>query len=160
LVTGIYENYSGYDESTGESKFSCIFYIYGFVKGNEATIATYYPTDKKGNLIKGIADIVGENEISIKLKEQHGGCWNVSDFTNDSTNFKLEETKDWIEIRYINTDKAYFYTNMSDKTKQKNYVLKGDIIFIDQIENNWIHCRYYGKKVTEGWIKYSSVNQD
>ena len=43
LITGVYENYSGYDESTGGPMFSCIFYIHGLMEDNVSTIETYYP---------------------------------------------------------------------------------------------------------------------
>ena len=160
LITGIYENYSGYDESTGNPRFSCIFYINGTLKDSIASIETYFPLDKEDDMIAGKLKHTENNEISIKLDDQHGGCWNVWDFSDDFTNFKLQESKNWIEIRYIDIDKAFFYTQQNETTKRKAYVLKGDIVFIDKIKSNWIHCSYIGKTVTTGWLKLDSVNQD
>ncbi len=160
LVTGVYENYSGYDEGTGNPKFSCIFYIHGFIKGNISEIETYYPLEKSEEMITGEIKRIEENEISIKLNDQHGGCWNVWDFSDDLTNFKLQKNKDWIEIRYIVIEKAFFYTEKQESTKRKAYIQEGDLIFVDQIEDEWIHCSFYGKTVTQGWIKLNSANQN
>ncbi len=160
LVTGVYENYTGYDESTEGPMFSCIFYIHGLMEDDVSTIETYYPLDKSEDMITGELIRIEENEVSIKLNDQHGGCWNVWNFTDDYTNFKLQVSKDWIEIRYIDIEKAFFYTGKQESTKREAFVLKGDIVFIDKIESDWIHCSFYGKTVTRGWLKLSSVNQN
>jgi hypothetical protein len=160
LITGIYEEYSGYDETTGNPRFSCVFYIHGFLNNNVASIETYYPLEKSDDLIAGEIELVNENEISIKLDDKHGGCWNVWDFTSDFTNFKLEANKDWLVIRFIVLEKTYFYKEKQEDTKRKAYLIEGDIVFIDKIENDWIHCSYYGKTITKGWMKLNSVNQN
>ena len=160
LVTGYYENYTGFDEETGNSKFSCVFYLEGFYNKGEIMITSYYPIDKLEDRIKGELQIVSDKKIKIKLSEEHGGCWNVVHFAGDFVNFNLETTNNWKEIRYIDCNKAYFYGAKKESTKKKSFLIKGDIVYIDKIENNWIHCQFLGNKITEGWLKQKSVNKE
>ncbi len=37
------------------------------------------------------------------------------------------------------------------------YLLKDDIVEIIEEKEDWLHIRYYSKKVVEGWIKKSDV---
>lgn len=159
VITGIFENYSGYDNKTGDPAFSCIFYIHGLLKDSTSRIETYFPLDKKDDLVIGKIKLIAKDKISIKLDDEHGGCWNVMSF-DDFTNFKLRENKIWIEIRYIAIEKAFFHSEKDQSTKRKAYVLKGDLVFIDKIDSEWVHCSYHGKTVTTGWLKPNSVNKD
>lgn len=157
LVTGFFENYSGLDENTGKPTFSCIFYISGIYSKNGFEIESYYPTDKVDDFIKGNVQIVNTNTIKIKLTEDHGGCWNVQNFKDDFVDFTLTQKTNWIEIKYINREKVYFYNDKNLETKRKAYVVRGDIVYIDKIEGEWIHCKYIGKTTTEGWIKKENI---
>lgn len=74
MLTGYFESYTGWDEQTRNSQFSCIFYIEGKVTGNKFNVKTYYPEDKKEDLILGTVEIVNNRTIKIKLPEEHGGC--------------------------------------------------------------------------------------
>ena len=160
LVTGYYENFTGFDEETGNPKFSCIFYLEGFYKNGKIMVTSYYPIDKLEDEIKGELQIIDINKIKIKLSEEHGGCWNVEHFANEFVIFNLKTTKNWKEIRYIDSNKAYFYGDKKENTKKKSFLIKGDIVYIDKIENNWIHCQFLGKKIIVGWLKKKSVNKD
>jgi hypothetical protein len=159
LITGFFEGYSGIDENTDESRFSCIFYISGTYKNGEISIETYYPLDKADDLIIGKLEIKDSNKLLIKLDAEHGGCWNVWNFTNDFSEFNLADEMNWLEIRYVDVDKVFFYDAKNEESKRKNYILKGDIVYIDKIENEWVHCRFLGKTITEGWIKKESINK-
>jgi hypothetical protein len=160
LITGFYEGYSGIDETTGEPIFSCIFYITGKCQNEESVIKTYYPLDKEEDIITGKLRIENDSTISIMLNEEHGGCWNVWSFVNDFSEFKLKKDENWLEIRFIDIEKAFFYSDKKEETKRKAYMIKGDVIYIDKIEKEWVHCKYYEKTVTEGWIKKESLNID
>lgn len=157
-VTGYYENYSGEDETTGQPRFSCVFYFSGTYAKDSMSIDTYYPGDQE-NIIKGKIQITNANTISIKLHEDHGGCWNVQPLANESVEFTLTTEFKWIAISHITTDKAYFHSDKNSITKKKAYVIKGDVVYIDKEEQDWIHCTYYGKSVTQGWMKKESINQ-
>lgn len=158
-VTGYFENHSGLDENTGEPRFSCIFYLTGSYDKNGFNIDTYYPLNKENDFIKGEIHIKDTKTISIKLKEDHGGCWNVQPFSDEFIDFSLITKEKWIEISYIDVDKAYFYNDTNEASKRKSYVAKGDIVYIDQIKDDWIHGQYRGRSIAEGWLKIQSIKK-
>ena len=157
-LTGYFESYTGYDEETKDSKFSCIFYIEFQHKKNKIEITTYFPKHKEEDIIKGEFRIIKPTQIQIKLEDEHGGCWNVQHFNDKLETFNLDTEKKWIEIRYINIPKSYFYSEKNEISKQRAFLIKGDVIFIDTIDGNWVHCIYKGKKITQGWIKLDELN--
>lgn len=156
-VTGFYENYTGIDESTGNPKFSCVFYFIGAMNSNTFEIESYYPTDINEK-IKGTIKIIDSTTISIKLQQEHGGCWNVQNFSNEDVIFKLTENFNWKEIRFVNIDKSYFYNEAKEETKRKSYLIKGDIFYIEKIQGDWVLGAFIGKKTTKGWLKKSTLN--
>ncbi|CAM3619152.1 hypothetical protein FSS13T_17700 [Flavobacterium saliperosum S13] len=158
-ITGYYENFTGWNEDTKTPRFSCIFYIEGDFSGQKTTIRTYFPEDKNEDTIEGYMEVVNEETINIKLPEDHGGCWNVQHFADKPEAFKLEKNFNWIQIRYVNTTKSYFHKEQSNDKKLKSYLIKGDIVFIEKIENEWVFCSYFGKKTIKAWLKVSDLNK-
>jgi hypothetical protein len=159
LITGFYENHSGYDDSTQTFSFSCMFYLEGKLTDTAITVKTYYPADKENDLIEGRLVVKDEKQVSLKLPEEHGGCWNVQHLADEPVGFSLGEAKMFIEIRYIDVEKSWFFSENREDTKEKSYLIKGDIIYIDKIESGWLHCKYQGKNTVEGWIKAETVNK-
>lgn len=156
-LTGYYENYTGWHEQTNSPRFSCIFYIEGSVTANQFKIKTYspkYTTD----IIVGDVEIINSKNVSIKLPEEHGGCWNVEHFADEPVKFELTKNSTWIQIRYVTTEKTYFYSEKSEAKKGKAYLIKNDILFVDKIDGTWAYCSYIGKKITKGWIKTADLN--
>jgi hypothetical protein len=158
-LTGYFEEYTGLDEQTGNPKFSCIFYLEGTITGNQFKIDTYYPNDISHDLIKGYIQIINDKTVSIKLPEEHEGCWNVQHFVDEPVNFVLEKETSWVQIRFVNTDKMYFYSDKSIDKKRKSYLVKNDFVCIDKIEGEWAYCTYYGKAITKGWIRNIDLNK-
>src|SRR4030095_3938889 len=124
-VTGLYENGTGVDKQTGNSKFTCVFYFEGKLLKNKATIETYYPLDT--TIIKGELKVEAK-EIKIHLDSDHGGCWNVQHFTGESATFSMDESKQWIQVRYAIRNRVYFYSEKKESSKNKSYILKGNIV--------------------------------
>lgn len=158
-LTGYFKESTGWDEATKSPRFSCSFYIEGAVENREFNISTYYPGDKKDDTIAGIIKALDKNRLEIKLQNDHGGCWNVQPFSDKPVEFKLGKKKPWIEIRYVTANKTHFYSKKSPTTKRKAYLVKNDLVYIEKIESNWAYCRYFGKRVTKGWIKISDLNK-
>ncbi|MFN7045076.1 MAG: hypothetical protein ACK4M1_07750 [Flavobacterium sp.] len=158
-ITGYYENYTGWDEETKAPRFSCIFYIEGTVSEQKVKIKTYYPEDKNEDTIEGHIEIANNETIYIVLPEEHGGCWNVQHFADKPDKFELIKKTNWIQIRYVDTEKSYFHKSKSDTKKQKPYVIKGDIVYVEKIEGDWALCSYFDKKTTKGWLKVADLNQ-
>lgn len=55
----------------------------------------------------------------------------------------------------IHVQKSFIYSQPNKQTKM--YLLKDDEVEIIEEKEDWLHIRYYGKKVVEGWIKKSDV---
>lgn len=137
-ITGYFENYTGFDEQTKQPRFSCIFYIEGTVTGDTIDIATYYPTDKAKDSIKGTMVFPGDQKLYITLPKEHGGCWNVQHFADEPVIFSIEKKYDWIQIRYVNTPKTFFYSGIARNKKLKSYLIRGDFVCIEKIEGQWV----------------------
>ncbi|XZF16046.1 hypothetical protein ACTHGU_07900 [Chitinophagaceae bacterium MMS25-I14] len=160
IVTAYFESYTGLDEQTGNPRFSCIFYIEGKLNGKTATVTTYYPEDKNDDVIKGTLQLISSNSITIKLPEDHGGCWNVQHFADDPVSFSLSKKEKWIELRYITADKSFFHSDKNEATKRKAYAVKGNVVYIERMENGWAYCSFYGTKTTTtGWLKMETLNK-
>ncbi len=159
MVTGYYESYTGLDETTQQPKFSCIFYIEGKIKSKKFAIKTYYPDYKNDDKIIGTLEIVNSKTCKIKLPEEHGGCWNVQHFVDEPVNFTLDKKTNWIQIRYVKNLKSYFYSDKSITEKTKAYLVQGNFVCIEKIEQNWAFCIYFGEKSSKkGWIQLKDLN--
>lgn len=157
-LTGYFENYTGLEEETGNPKFSCIFYIQGTVTGSQFVVDTYYPNDTV-DIIKGIIQIINDKTVSIKLPEEHGGCWNVQHFADEQVKFNLVKHMVWGQIRFITSDKTYFYSNKEIDKKQKSYIVKNDFVCIEKTEGEWAYGTFYGNTITKGWLRVTDLNK-
>ena len=157
-ITGYYENYTGYDEESRSPKFSCIFYIIGTVSGNQFSVDTYYPNGSSDS-IKGKIHIINQKNLSIKLPDEHGGCWNVQHFADEQVQYTLQKRIDWIQIRFVTNNKTYFHFDKDINKKQKSYLVKNDFVGIEKIEDEWAYCTFYGLKTKKGWIRIEDLNE-
>ncbi len=157
-LTGYFENYTGWDEQTNLPMFSCIFYLEGIAKSDIVKISTYYPEYKEDDIIEGTVEIINNKTIRVKLSEEHGGCWNVQSFADESIEFELKNNISCIQIRYVNVVKTYFYSEKSIDKKQKAHLIKNDFVYVEKIDKDWAYCTFYGKKQTKGWLKVSDLN--
>lgn len=156
-VSGYYESYSGSDEENNSPRFSCIFFIEGKLNGKLIKIKSYYPTDKTEDLIEGTLELLTNKSLKIKLTQEHGGCWNVQHFADEAPQFELIKKTKWIMISYIISDKSYFYQEKSLDKKLKSYLVKGDFVCVEKIENDWAYCTYFGKKTISDWIRVTEL---
>lgn len=159
MLTGYFENYTGLDEETNNPKFSCIFYIEGKVTGKKFSVKTYYPENKGDDVILGTIEIINNKTIKIKLPEERGGCWNVQHFADKPEQFELEKKSNWIQVRYVNKNKSFFFKENSNLSKTKMYLIKNNIVYVEKIENGKAYCSYKGKKIIKGWINIKDLNK-
>ncbi len=159
LVSGYYENHTGWDERTNSSRFACIFYFEGERASNSnlIRIKSWYPDEfpSEGS-IYGDFKISDDGKLLIKLDEDHGGCGNVQHFSGEFVDFSLEELKDWIAIRFVKSDKAHFYKNPNEKDVMKAYVIRGDVLKVLKIEGEWLYIEYHNLdsgKISKAWVK-------
>lgn len=159
LVTGYYENHTGWDEKANAPRFTCSFYIQGNFDEQNSKITTYSPLYKSDDSIDGILSITANNTISLQLNDEHGGCWNVENFKPRPVSFTLATKSEWLQVRYIATDKSYFYNSPAESAKRKSYVVKGDIIYVEKIQGEWAYCTYFGSKPVTYWLKVPDLNK-
>lgn len=158
-VTGFYENYTGYDETTKRPRFCCIFYFEGYVKDTIASILSYSPGNKAGDSIRGTLYIKDNAHFSIQLNEEHGGCWNVEPFAREQVSFSLTQAANWQQIRYATKARVRFCKARAEQSAGGTYIVFGDPVYIQRIEDGWAWCTYQGEnKSTTGWVRLSDLN--
>lgn len=59
-------------------------------------------------------------------------------------------------FKEVKSLKSIIYSALHKPTSK--YIIRGDIVQIIKQKGLWVNIRYYGNKVTEGWIKKSDVN--
>ncbi|MBS1510147.1 MAG: hypothetical protein JST86_04855 [Bacteroidetes bacterium] len=159
FITGYFENYAGMDKTTGQPMFSCIFYIKGKLENQQAVINTFYPGDKASESIGGTLHIAGDHSITIQLNKEHGGCWNIQQFSNKPATFALDTKQNWIQVRFVTTGKAFFYSKPADSARLKSYAIKNNFICIERISGKWAYAIFLGEqKTTKGWMRLQDLN--
>lgn len=159
IISGYYENYTGWDEEANHHRFSCVFYIEGKIDSGKTSIKTDSPTFDDETIIEGTLEIVDPKNLTIQLSDEHGGCWNVEHFVTEPVAFELGAEKNWFQIRFVKADKSYFYKNTSSDKKLRSYLVKGDFVCIEKIEKDRAYYTYLGKKRAKGWIMLKDLNR-
>lgn len=151
VITGFYENHTGWDAKLQAPRFSCLFFFVGRKEGSVVEITT--------SDIKGVLELLEEDKVRISLEEEPGGCWNVEPrFDEGGVIFELTEGENWKFIRMVSSERAYFYDHPEEKEQGKSYVIKGDVLRISEVEGGWVWAEYRGSQgITKGWIKESDL---
>ncbi len=148
-LTGYYQN------CTAECKFSCFIFFEGKITNSTFEIVSYFP--EFSNLIKGTIQEISPGSIKIKLVSEHGGCWNVEpDFNKGGVDLKIHKKEDWIEIRMVSSQKAFFYSDPENSNILKSYVIKNDSLAILEKKPSWLFGQFNNGNIkTKGWLKES-----
>jgi hypothetical protein len=159
-LTGFFEDATGWDEQTKSPRFSCAFYIYGKLQGDKYQVTTWYPGDNE--YIKGELRFVlkeGRREIDMRLESEHGGCWNVHPFAKNASpvTLGLIEHGDWIGVKLVSANKAFFHKGPTPQMKGRAYLVKYDPVRVIKVQVGWVEAEYGAKKVVRGWIKESDL---
>ncbi len=164
-ISGYYSASTGYDEKSGEATFSCMFYLRGQAIGKSPyRITTWFPDAPVSSpVIDGKIDFsAGEVNptVTITLKSEHGGCWNVQHFADaGGASFSMDKLGTWSAVRVVSSQRAYFHDKAQSNTRRKAYVTRGDGIKVLSQANGWAYVEYStdsgGKTI--GWIKASDL---
>ncbi len=151
LVTGFYENYTGWDEQLQAPRFSCVFLFVGRMENAWVEIAT---SDTKGTI-----ELLGNDRVKIRLEEEPGGCWNVEPrFDEEGVLFELTKREEWKIIRMVASERAYFHDHPDESARGESYLIEGDVLKVSEVEGDWVKGAYSGSQgVTAGWIKESDL---
>ena len=151
---------TGYFSSeTGQGQFTCIFYLEGKLQGSKVAVSTYFP-GAAADLIPGQLTLDAPDRFRVRLKDEHGGCWNVMHFADNEqpANFTLDRAYPWISVAVIQKAKAYFYDAPGAATHRKGYIVKGDGVGVRATKPGWLQVDFVGgAKPVSGWIQQSDV---
>ncbi len=152
---------SGYFyDTTGRGQFTCAFYLKGKLRSPSTPIATYYPATPADDLITG--ELVQETarKFRVTLPSEHGGCWNVWHFADDSqpASFTLGVAHPWLSVAVVKRDKVYFFDSPASANHRKAYVVQGNGVGVRATEQGWLLVDYIGEHgLFSGWIRQSDV---
>jgi hypothetical protein len=151
VVTGFYENYTGWDEKLQAPRFGCLFFFAGRIRNSKVEIASSHT--------KGTIELLENDKVKINLEEEPNGCWNVEPrFDEEGVIFELTERQEWKFIRIVSSERAYFYNSPDETEREKSYVIKGEVLRIFDLEGDWVRAEYRGSQgITTGWIKESDL---
>lgn len=136
----ISKNKIGYDSLGNLFKPTrrCEWDIYEKLPNHQKTLELYF--NMEPDVYKKVNTIPDYVLISLKKNKEH---WKrYIEF------MKEKEGK-------IQAQKSFIFSTPNKQTKM--YLLKDDEVEITDEKEDWLHIRYYGKKVIEGWIKKSDV---
>lgn len=148
-----------FESSTGNGQFSCIFFVNGKSGSSPIThVDSWFPTDlSPRDVIPGTIESLaekGQGAIRVKLKEEHGGCWNVQHFASEPAVFGLTEKGSWQAIRVVSAKRAYFHDDSSGTRPRKAYVVQGNVLRVFESQSGWARVEYESpeRKRTRGWV--------
>lgn len=159
-VTGFYDNESGYDEKTGTAQFSCTFYFSGKAELNQSNIISFYPGDSVPDSIPGILELGTNDQLTIRLNSEHGGCWNVQSFTADPVSFSLYKAVSWSQIRYVTGSNVDLFIDERGTSAFNIKLPFGSVLGISEIKGGFAQCTLLNSAdaVISGWIKLNDLN--
>lgn len=158
LITGFYEDYTGWDANTESPRFSCVFYLEGNMINGKARINAYQPGYKLFYANTGTIEVKNDTMFTLTFDDpDKASCTNVTSFEKPK-NLRLNKSFSMIQVRFIATNKAYFHSKPSVDSQLKSYVIKGDVVQVEKIEDEWAYCSYTGKSTTKGWIRTNELN--
>jgi hypothetical protein len=141
----------------GPPTFDCIFYLKGRAGG---PVATYYPGDPKGDLIKGALTAQGAGKVRVALPTEHGGCGNLWQFADKTqpADFELQKALPWTSVRVIKADKAYFYPAPGAATHGHAYLVKDNGVGVRAIQGGWVQADFVGDtRTSSGWLREADL---
>jgi hypothetical protein len=164
LVTGYFEESTGWDEQTKSPRFTCAFFLYGKLQGDVYQITTWYPglphVPNVPDKIKGRLKFVTVNGLQkahVKLEEEPGGCGMAHPFMPDGGDFELSTPGAWSSVRLVSARRAYFHQAPDARTKEKTFVVRNNAVRVYKVQNGWAEAEFGGDKIFRGWLKESDL---
>lgn len=147
IVSGYYEDASGWNEQVHAPQFSCEYSFTGKYTGSD-TISLML---NGYNDAKGTLEILSRQQIRISLSLNP--CENEQP---SAETLQIQSPYQLVAIESIAATKSYFYSQPDETTPRKAYLVKGDKAEVVDIEGRWYRVSYRGaKSITEGWMPAS-----
>ncbi|WP_156967129.1 hypothetical protein [Paraburkholderia ferrariae] len=148
-----------YSADNVNRQFNCIFYLTGKLGKSPISVSTYFP-EAPADKIKGKLFLEAPDKFKVRLSAEHGGCWNVMHFADDSypAEFTVVTKHPWLSIAVIQSDRAYFFGTPTSSQHRKAYLVRGDGVGVRAVQPGWLQVDFLGEnKMTSGWIKKTEV---
>jgi hypothetical protein len=87
--------------------------------------------------------------------------WNVHPFAKNASpvTLGLVERGNWIGVKVISANKAFFHKGPNAQMKGRAYLVKHDPVRALKVQSGWVEAEYGADKVTRGWIKESDLSK-
>lgn len=135
-------------------QFSCMFLLRGTLGRGRGIVRTWYPGEEpiKGNLSVNGAD------VSLMLKENHGGCLNTSGDMVDKpfTTDLVTAGKGWTGVALVTAKRAVLRATPGAAARAP-YIVEGDAVGILERRPGWLRIAYLGERTVTGWVRASEV---
>lgn len=160
VITGYFEEGTGWDERAKAPRFLCTFFLYGKLQGDSYPITTWYPGAPqpiKGQLKFMMVD--GVLNAHVKLDDEPGGCAMAHPFTRDGgSDLRLDTPGKWSSVRGVAAARAYFHKAPDAKTREKSFVVKNDAVRVFQTQQGWVEAEFGTDKIVRGWLKEADLS--
>lgn len=144
-----------FKSSTSDGRFTCLFEFKGTYKNLSdklINVTALWPDDEMTR--EGLLICISNNSFVLKFNESLPGSMACSGVDSETgSEFELQKNKEWLGIKIVKSERAYFFKEPIDETKCKAYITKYDAVGIIERKNDWLLVEYYGLKLTLGWIK-------
>jgi hypothetical protein len=164
VVTGYFEESTGWNERTQSPQFTCAFFLFGKLEGDLYPITTWYPGLDVGEPIRGqlkFLTVDGVLKAHVKLEQDPGGCGMAHSFMRDGggDEFPLSTPGKWSSVRVVSAKRAFFHQRPDPGTKGRAYVVRENIVRVFKIQNGWVEAEFTSdtRKIVRGWLKESDL---
>ena len=137
------------DEVLGENgNFVCQFYVSGKITGNTFRVQCRNAFDT--GTVGGTVTVINDRSFMLKTDENPGCAMMIADFENKGETYQLGSVKTRLQIRMVQSKKAYFYTDTTEVSKRKAFLIQNDNATVTRKVNNWLFVTF---NKTAGWMK-------
>jgi hypothetical protein len=161
-VSGFFDNpFTRPATSVPDENPTCRFFFNGSTLGDGIIrLDTWYPDEQTGRI---------ETGTSIVLREKSGE-W-VATVASDLPNcdaptietgdfLTLDKPEPWKSIGYINKAKTFLYSEPSEGSRTKAYLVQSDPVALLLSNGEWLHIKYIGHGSNlSRWLKRSDLTQ-
>lgn len=159
-ITGFYESQGG--GADNRPSWKCAFYFVGNASGMppwSIIVSQVWDASRNSKIstlpgqIQPSASALGQG-IQLTLSQQPPGCFFADPLVKGAAlPSALEEKKPWLQIRMVSAPKTRFYLSDRGARTSGAYLVRGDVVSVDQVSRGRIHATYTSeKRSTTGWL--------